>query len=133
MKYFLIFLIPGLFFQIVSKENNKCNKVVFIYFENNVDGMAKIDENKIDSTFYYTINLDKPYYWYGFEPKEAGEIVTSSYFESNIKDILNDISWIRQICKNNPDSLSKNIDIKIVQKNSKEYKVTKCNFYRLIE
>ncbi len=133
MKYFLIFLIPGLFFQIVSKENNKCNKVVFIYFENNVDGMFQIRDSKTDSSFLYTINLDKPYYWYGFEPKEAGKIVTASYFESNIKDIINDISWIRQICKDNPDSLSKNIDIKIVQKNSKEYKVTKCNFYRLIE
>ncbi|HPF50157.1 MAG TPA: hypothetical protein PK335_01215 [Draconibacterium sp.] len=63
----IVFLSWGVFFFQIPQQHKKETNLVYILFENNVDGMFKKVESNSDSSFYFTPKLNRGF-WLGFQP-----------------------------------------------------------------
>jgi hypothetical protein len=112
-------LLIGLIIIQIDCFSQKEEKPIFIFYENNMNGMFKEVDINGDIAFYYTIKLDRPF-WYGFESKKNERIISNLYFYNDSEIVLRDIHWIRNLSANYPDSLREKENLYIVEMFSKD-------------
>lgn len=127
MKALLFFGIIFISLSCFSQQN------IYIFFENNTDGMFKSMTSDNDSSYYFTIKPNRNF-WYGFAPKSEGEIVTKSFFKSKIKPDLKNIEWLRFLCNHYPDSLRNRSHLYIVEElKTHSYQITPVSKFEAME
>ena len=105
----------------------------YVYFEENFEvGMIKVADIPNDSAYYYRLARNRSYA-YGFRPKAKGQLILKEKFLKNEKYVIRDHNWIKMISKENPDSLSRDLNIMIVEDCGLNFKITPCSFFESIE
>lgn len=131
-KMILLLIIAGFFLQI-SFYCEAQEKPYYILFENKVDGMFKKAESNSDSSFYYTINLNRAY-WKGFQPTGDSQIISTQDFYNKHRNELKDIEWLRYLVETRQDPLYRKKNIYIVEKLSQDsVRLTKTKYFVEIE
>ncbi|QIA06779.1 hypothetical protein [Draconibacterium halophilum] len=133
MKTIISLLFIGIIISVSNAQDKIREKPYYIFFENNIDGMFKKAESNSDSSFYYTPNLNRGF-WFGFQPIDEMQIISKQYFYSNHKNELKDIEWIRALIENRQDPLHGKRNIYIVEELGQDsVKLTRTKHFTVIE
>ncbi len=133
MKTIFLLLFIGVIIPMSIPQDKEQEAPYYILFENNIDGMFKQAESNSDSSFYYTPNLNRNF-WFGFQPIAEMQIISKQCFYSKHKNELKDIEWIRSLIENRKDPLHGKRNIYIVEEFGQDsVKLTRTKRFTVIE